>query len=486
MHFLRGCEGIQGGLDRERDGVRCESRRRVDAGTSSRRRDEADGVGAPQSGPPWISSQPLRIALLLAGCLAAALAALGVAAQPLTCPAAPAGRPCDVFHFHVQMFRPDTRAFTEIYAGPQFATQVACDRAREQQVAANQKVAGFFRDVKKQERYMPDRVGVCHCDMTDERSSGTYLNADQRVLQLRMAEEIRLRVRERLLDEKIATDSELMRALYSDPPSTPALGTPKLVPMPAIVAVPLVTAAEDLQPTRTLDTSKPTVAAMDLPLIDIGAASAPAVSEGEASPSSEAGISGPAPLPPAEEPPFEETRVEAQEAVEEIEDLPSEDEQQSVEETAERFISYETQRIQNVLRASSAIADENVKTKIFQACMERIQLLSNLRLLIEGSGMRSRLATAAREAQTEAQRLVLVAQLFGEGVKAHWAPSDASDVIFEIDPSVAAEPERALRDSTGRFTSDQKQQALYVVLAQTQPTEDQRLWLSAVVDGFLR
>ena len=417
-----------------------------------------------------------RIALLAACCLAA----LNAAAQPLTCPAAPAGRPCEAFHYHVQMFRPDTRAFTEIYAGPRYATQAACDRAREQQVAANQKVASFFRDVKKEERYQPDRVGVCHCDMTRETASTTYLTADQRALQLRTAEDIRLRVRERLLDEKITADSELMRALYSDPPATPALGAPKLVPMPPVVPTPIVTAAEDLKATKTLDTAKPTVAAMDLPLVDIGAppavAEAPAVSAAE----------GSTPPPPAE-PPVEETRVEESPAVEEAQEEPaSEEEQQSAEETAERFISYETQRIQNVLRASSAIADETVKTKIFEACMERIQLLSNLRLLIEGSGMRSRLATAARDAETEAQRLALVAQLFGDSVKPHWAPSDASEVVFEIESSVASEPERALRDSTGRFTNDQKKRALYLVLAQTQPTEDQRLWLSTVVEGFLR
>jgi len=32
----------------------------------------------------------------------------------------------------------------------------------------------------------------------------------------------------------------------------------------------------------------------------------------------------------------------------------------------------------------------------------------------------------------------------------------------------------------------QKKRALYLVLAQSQPTEDQRLWLSTVVEGFLR
>jgi hypothetical protein len=434
----------------------------------------------------------LRIALLAAGCLAA----LSAAAQPLTCPPAPAGRPCEAFHYHVQMFRPDTRAFTEIYAGPRFATQAACDRAREQQVAANQKVAGYFRDVQKEERYQPDRIGTCHCDMTGEQTSATYLSSDQRTLQLRMAEDIRLRVRERLLDEKIPTDSELMRALYSDPPSTPAVSAPKLVPLPPVVAAPIITIADDLKPTRTLDTSKPTIAAMDLPLIDIGApapAEAPlatgtppnaATSPAAGTPAS----SPPAPAPKPAEPPVEETRVEAQPAVEQTpaeESAPDED-QQSAEELAERFVSYETQRIQNVLRASSAIADETVKTKIFEACMERIQLLSNLRLLIEGSGMRSRLAAAARDAQTEAQRLALIARLFGDSVKPHWAPGDAADVVFDVESSVASEPERVLRDTTGRFTSDQKKRALYVTLAQTQPTEEQRLWLSSVVEGLLR
>jgi hypothetical protein len=449
--------------------------------------------------------------LLAAGCLAA----LSAAAQPLTCPAAPAGRPCEAFHYHVQMFRPDTRAFTEIYAGPRFATQAACDRAREQQVAANQKVAGYFRDVQKEERYQPDRIGTCHCDMTGEQTSATYLSNDQRTLQLRMAEDIRLRVRERLLDEKIPTDSELMRALYSDPPATPAVSAPRLVPLPPLVAAPVLTVADDLKPTRTLDTSKLSIAAMDLPLIDIGApppaeapaaaatppgaapsgvatppgsATPPGVGTPASPPAGQAASSPPAPAPKAPEPAVEETRVEAQPAVEQTpaEETPPDEDQQSAEETAERFIGYETQRIQNVLRASSAIGDETVKTKIFEACMERIQLLSNLRLLIEGSGIHSRLAGAAREAQTEAQRLALIARLFGDSVKPHWAPGDAADVVFDIESSVASEPERVLRDTTGRFTSDQKKRALYLILAQTQPTEEQRLWLSSVVEGLFR
>src|SRR6266852_5860668 len=59
---LRGCEEIQGGPACERDHVRCEARRRVDAGTSWRRRNEADGVVPPQDGSLWIFSQPLGTA----------------------------------------------------------------------------------------------------------------------------------------------------------------------------------------------------------------------------------------------------------------------------------------------------------------------------------------------------------------------------------------------------------------------------------------
>jgi hypothetical protein len=118
--------------------------------------------------------------------------------------------------------------------------------------------------------------------------------------------------------------------------------------------------------------------------------------------------------------------------------------------------------------------------------MQRIQLLSNLRLLIEGSGMRSALTAAARDAQTEQQRLALIAKLFGDSVTPHWAPRDAADVIYEIENDIVASPERVLRDSSGQFGVAQKKRALYVLLAQSQPTEDQRLWLSSIIEGFLR
>lgn len=441
-----------------------------------------------------------HLALMLAGCLAAATAA---AQQTLVCPTAPAGRPCDVYHFHVQMYRPDSKQFVELSGVNQFATQAACDRAREMHVAVNTRAVEYLRSIKQQ--YEADRVGPCHCDMTIDRSAPNHLNEAQRTLQFRAAEEIRLRLRERLLDHRLTSDSEIVRNLWSDPPATPLLGGPRLVAPPRTAPTPILTASEDLRNTHTIDTAKPVVAAMDLPILDVTQSAPPPPPPAElpatdpmtvasAEPATEPATPAPAaPERPAEPVPQTEEVVVPMEAEPEpvpadtpIQSTVPEEDFISAEETAERFISYETQRIQNVLRAASAIADETVKSKIFEAATQRIQLLSNLRLLIEGSGMRSRLAAAARDARQEEERLQLVGQLFGEDVKPHWAPRDAAEVILEFDPEIAAEPERVLRDTTGRVTPDQKKRALYLVLAQTQPTEDQRLWLSSVIEGFLR
>jgi len=406
----------------------------------------------------------MRIALPL-------LFAAQLAAQqaPLACPPPPAGRTCELYHYHVQAVRPDTKQRVEIFVTPQFATQSACERARDARAEASAKVTDFIR--AKQQKYEGERIGPCHCDMT----------GDQGAAQVRVAEEIRLRTRERLLDMGLTTDSEIVRALEVDPPVTALLGAPKLVPPPQNVAVPIATSADDLKPTRTLDTTKPTVAALDLPLIDIATGT-------PASPPAGPEASPPPPPVPAETA-APETTTAPEPIVEqkvEAEVVPSEEETLSAQDTAERFVSYETQRIQNVIKASAAIADENLRSGIVDACMQRFNLLSNLRLLIEGSGMRGRLATAARDAVSESDRLALMAKLFGDSVSRHWAPKDARDVVFPIPDDIAAAPDRILRDTSGRYTAQQKKNALYAVLATTQPGEDARLWLSSVIEEFLR
>jgi hypothetical protein len=434
--------------------------------------------------------RPRHLALILAASFAVSAAS---AQQALVC-AAPAGRPCDAYHFHVALYRPDTKQFVEVAGINQYATPVACDRARDLHVMTNAKAVEYLRGIKKQ--YEADRVGPCHCDMTTDKASPSFLTDAQRTQQLRLVEEVRLRLRERLLDEKLTSDSEIVRGLWADPPSTPQLSLPKLAPMPQNGKAVVLTAPEDLRPTKTIDTSKPAMAAMDLPLIDLAAPPPPPAPEtGGAAAASAADLTATPPVAEAADAPQDPLVEEVVPAPMEMEPIapevaiestvPEED-TQSAQEAAERFVGFEIQRIQNVLGASSAIEDEAVKSKIFEACMQRIQLLSNLRLLIEGSGMRSRLAAAARDATDESARLALIGRLFGEDVKPHWAPSDAADVIFEVDPEVAAEPERALRDTTGAVTREQKKRALYLVLTRTQPTEGQLLWLASVVEGFLR
>ncbi|MEA2336006.1 MAG: hypothetical protein QOE82_13 [Thermoanaerobaculia bacterium] len=158
-----------------------------------------------------------------------------------------------------------------------------------------------------------------------------------------------------------------------------------------------------------------------------------------------------------------------------------EEELPAPEDVADAFVSYESQRIQNVLKVSSSIGDEAVKAQVLDACTQRIQLLSNLRSLIVGSGARSRLVASANGAKKESDRLAVVAKLFGSDVPPHWAPREASEVIF--DPGVA-EPERVLRDNA---TSDQqKRHALFALLATSSPTEQQQLWLNSVIEGLLK
>jgi hypothetical protein len=149
------------------------------------------------------------------------------------------------------------------------------------------------------------------------------------------------------------------------------------------------------------------------------------------------------------------------------------------------FIPYETERIQNVLKAAGAISDEKVKARIFEACMQRIQLLSNLRALIEAGGPVSRLALAAAEARDEPQRQELARRLFGSAVAATWAPRDARDVIL-TPVDVDTNPEQVLRDRAGSFSADQKRRALYSLLARTQPGDQQLQWLLTVIDAFLQ
>lgn len=446
-----------------------------------------------------------------AGFLALLIVVAGsVSAQSiLVCPPSSSAvvRACDAFHFHVQMYRPDTRGFAELTGVNQFASQTACDHYRDAEIKRNATVVDYFKRVRGDQRYEADRFGPCHCDMTVEKTNAAYLNDLQRIAQVRLEEEVRLRVRERLLDAGVTTDNELVRGLMTPPPSLPVLGGAKMIPVPPPAPESSVTnSPDDLKSTKAIDTSKPVVATIDdLPLVDLPAPAAPLPPETAAVPqtatppaaapvsaapaavaSVPAATTPPAGTAPAAAPPVTADTGSALQAPVAPAPAPQAADTLSAAEAAESFVSYETQRIQSVLKASAVISDEAVKSKIFEACMQRIQLLSNLRSLIEGSGSRSRLASAARSAQSENDRLALVAKLFGDTIAPEWAPKDAADVVLKPNADVDAEPERVLRDNTGRFNDEQKKRALYIMLARSQPTDEQQLWLVTVVDSFLQ
>jgi len=385
--------------------------------------------------------------------------AMQSAAQLLTCPPppSPATKACELFHYHV--------ALSEVWGMNQFASQSACDRARDAAMKRNLAIVDHMKRVAGDNNYEPDRFGTCHCDGSVEPSMPTFLNDAQRVAQKRMMEEIRQRVRERLLDSGLTSDAELVRGLYPPPVPNAVIGGPRVVSPPQSAPVAALGSPSDLRITKAIDASKPSVASVDLPLVDV-------VLPG----------TGPAPpLPPPEKPADIPTvTVEAPPAVTQSTPEPQIPDT-SAEDAADNFIGYETQRIQNVLKAAGTINDESVKSKIFEACLQRTQLLSNLRALILGAGTRSRLAADAGAAKSEPERVAFVSKLFGNDIAPHWAAKEATDVIIEGAPE---DPEKVLRDR--QVDDQQKRRALYFLLARSQPTEEQQLWLSTLIDGLLQ
>lgn len=414
--------------------------------------------------------------------VALACSSAAIAQNNLLCPA-PATTSCDTFHYHVSMFRPDTRTLVDLSSINDFGSQAACDRARDAAIQRNLAIVDYFRRVKGDDRYEPDRIGPCHCDMTPESAHAA---------QLRTMAEINLRVRERLMSSGLPSDNDLVRSTLPSPSPASPLGGPRFVPLPP--PVPVMAASndpDDLRATRATATSAQSSTAFDLPLIDLsGGAVPPAALEAsitppaqqqQPSPSDAGGITintQPDGSKVITNQPVTERVVAAPSAPE-----PSPQPDPDAEAAIDAFIAYESQRVRNVVTASAAITDADLKERIFEACTQRTQLLSNLRSLIEGAGANSRLATSARSATSEAQRIAFIARLFGSDMPPHWAPKDASDVLLT---PTSGDPEKVLRDTSGRFGGAAKRRALYEFLSHNQVTENQQMWLYSVIDALLQ
>jgi hypothetical protein len=238
---------------------------------------------------------------------------------------------------------------------------------------------------------------------------------------------------------------------------------------------------------------------IDLPLVDIQPGQAMSATAALAAPEPLIVAPGPRSAPAIEEP------VEPDVAVEFPEDaastgsdsiamtpepssesgLLSDPESRTAEDAADRFIRHETQRIQNVV---DAVPDDSeaLGEQVIEACMQRLQALTNLRYLILGAGSRSNVAQIAYRSRSEVARLALVTRLFGEDVASHWMPKITTDVIIPPEPRIDEHPEAVLRDSNGAYSVVQRKRALYVILARAPITEEQQLWLIPAIEEFLK
>jgi hypothetical protein len=305
--------------------------------------------------------------------------------------------------------------------------------------------------------------------MTHLSSSANALDDAKRAAERRMQLDILTKVRLRLLDSNALPNSEVVTNLRVPPSTFDAALWPRVVISPA--AKELVSPPEPLAESAAKATSvgadAPKYApaeAIEFPLVDVATpkdvmvtrAIAPSVisggtetESGEASPATSATDPG-------------ESNA------------------------ADAFVNYETSRVQAIVRASSQIEDAAVKRSILEAAVARMQLLSNLKLVVETAGPRSALAGAFVAIDGEPARLALVGKLFGETVQSHWAPADATGVVVEIPGELTGDPFGVVREAAGKYTLDQRKQALYHLLARTSNlTSSQLLSLSDLMQSFL-
>lgn len=422
----------------------------------------------------------MRTRLLAAVALAVILAPLGGAQNlALICPtgSSAAGGGCRMHHYHVQMWLPDTNGFQEIFGQNSFASLSACEKAREIEKGRNQAAIGALLTADKDAKVLTDRYGPCHCDMTLDRSNPNFLTDELRDQKRRAAAEVLLKMRDRLLSAKVSSGSDTIRALWTSPidyrsPITESRLTP--LPKGGTPETPryLLADLKDTQISSSLQQSAP---AVDLTLVDVpgtmdAGSSEPAGSSGTGSSRSH-GAPSSTEISVRSRP--EETAVESGETHED-------------DGTTSRFIAYETARIQEVLRAGGTIEDDRIKSKVFEASMQRLQLLSNLRSVIDSGGSRSRLATLARAAKGPDGQLRFVERVFGSEILSHWAPQDAKDIVLPPRPEVDSDPIAVLRDVTGRFSQAQRRYALYILLARSQElSEAQKSWLAELIDASI-
>ncbi|MCM2315288.1 MAG: hypothetical protein NDJ92_09085 [Thermoanaerobaculia bacterium] len=409
------------------------------------------------------------MALTLAGLATAAL--VSHAQAPLTCQGGAGidSANCAVVHYHVRMYRPDTKTSIELTGVNEFASKSACESALAAEKARNASVIDFLKKNEPRLQYQPDVFGACHCDMTRTSSNVNFLDEARRERELLTQQDILMRVRLRLIDSNALPNSELVRSLRAPQSSFDMALWPRVVVSPdpkdlQSIPGPLPESAAKLTEVGADLPKGAATQSVSFPLVDVATPKQVMVTRAVA-PSvisaSSAGEESEATVPDAQTPSAESNDADA-------------------------FVNYETARAQAILRAAAQLDDASMNKSIFEASSSRMQLLSNLKLVVETAGSRSALAAAFRDADDEAARLALVSKLFGDAAVAHWAPADAKDVVFDIPAELTGDPMAVLNEATGKYSLEQRRQALYHLLTQASNlTSSQLLWLSDLMTSFL-
>jgi hypothetical protein len=367
------------------------------------------------------------------------------------------------------MYRPDAKTSIELAGVNQFSSKSACESALAAEKARNAAVIDFLKKNEPRLQYQPDVFGGCHCDMTELRSSANFLDEAKRANELRTQQDILTRVRLQLIDSNALPNSDLVRSLRAPVSRFDAALWPRAIespdpkdlqsmpePLPEGAAKPTQVGADLPKVAATQSIEFPLVEVVTPKEVMVTRAVAPSVIEPDAPGET---TDSPAPADPA---------------------VPGE------ANAAEAFVNYESARVQEILKAAGKIDNAALNKSIYEATIARLQLLSNLKLIVETAGSRSALAAAFEGANDEASRLALVTKLFGDEASRHWAPSDAKDVVFDIPAELTSDPMAVLNDATGKYSLEERRQALYHVLARTSNlTSSQLLWLANLMQSFL-
>src|SRR5512133_211112 len=177
--------------------------------------------------------RPIATSLFIAGLT---LASAGAGAQtPLTCQSGAGIDPanCPVVHYHVKMYRPDTKTSVELTGVNEFASRTACEAALAAERARNAAVVDFLKKNEPRLQYQPDQFGTCHCDMTHTESSANFLDDAKRAAERRTQADVLARVRLRLIDSNALPNSELVTSLRVPPRTFDAAQWPRTVVTPA-------------------------------------------------------------------------------------------------------------------------------------------------------------------------------------------------------------------------------------------------------------